>query len=396
MHRRTQQHRRCRGAGDHDNTRRIVAFLFLLFAPDPSSYAQVSKLAQDNDVGRATYARVLLEGNLANGKAFSAFRCRYEIVEGLSGTVEAALARMYKPSHVADVDWVVRDNNQRWSMLADDKTAQQALDAQAAKGAQGKVFGLPSSSHLLGNGREELTYAPILRFANLFMPESPAPPPSLPLAGADAMGLAERNFASGILKLVDEGKATYEGSEKQGGIELHRVHAEYPSRKAIAEAFIDPNRGFLFMRAVDESPRARIEVIIADAKRCDNGAWFPMRVLSCNTQAGRIRVREFRVTEIDTRRPTDDMFRIELPKGTGVADPRDPSTTFTLDTAMTVGLEELPSLFDRAQGAISGNRALGASLQKTPSYWWWLLGGTALFAVCLLGLWRRSRRAPHS
>jgi hypothetical protein len=348
-----------------------------------------------------TYARVLVEGTLANAKSFTQFRCRYTISEGKAQTVERALAGGYDRSPMADVEWVVSGEKERFSLRANDKVAAESLKANAAKGAKGMLYGNWSSSHFLSNGRQQMTYTPIIRVANLFGEDNRTSQRDFLPPGAEGMGPGDKiQVASSLLKALDEGRASYRGIQKHRGAEVHviRCKYKYASHDSTATYFVDTNRGFLLIRSIEESPRRNIEVNMVDAKRFPNAGWFPTRSLVCMSdrpQGPNVLVREFVVGEIVVEPPADNLFRIDLPKGTGVVDLKDARTSFVLDAPTTVGTTDLPKLLERAARTAVDRRTFEEGPRKSAPAIWWFIGAGVLAGVCLVGLWRRRSRSSN-
>ncbi len=368
-----------------------------------------SEASERKDTAAEEYARALLEGNLSNGRGFKSLYCRYKIYEGTGTTVKAAVAGDYSKKVVAEVEWVVDGENERWSSRGNDDAILKELDdrlkREAGNATQGKVsvggWGVGSpSAHYLSNGNEQLRYGPSLGWANIYDRDHPITQrDSLP-PGADGMGPGDKfNRAASLLARFEKGQSTYQGIEKHSGRDLAVIRSEYPERVQPARGviMIDPIRGFLIVHEGYESAMYITSQFVTDARECANGCWFPLRTVTCITQrdTGTIRVREYVITEVSSDVPSDDKFRLDLPRGTGISDVRDYRTAFQIEAPMAVGLKDISALHERAKRTAIDKRAEEDRNSPRTSAWWWLVGGGAIVVVCLIALSRR-RRAYHA
>jgi hypothetical protein len=262
------------------------------------------------------------------------------------------------------------------------------------------VKGGLSSDFVLTNGSEHMRYSPIIRFANLYGRGNPVPHIGDLPTGMEGLGPGDRqSFGRGLLKSLEEERAEYRGIQRYRDADVGLIITKVPDEhKSIWTISIDPRRGYLMTRIAEDSPQRVSEAIVIDAERCANGGWFPKRSFYCvryHKQPDRVLVREYRVTKITTEPPADELFHIDLPKGTGLFDIADAKTTFVLEAPMSVGLGDLPVLLDRAARAGIEDRALEARLRPTgASIWWWVAAGGILAAVCVIAVRRRWRNRP--
>lgn len=345
------------------------------------------------------HARVLLEGDWANSRAFRAFRCEYTITKGTAASRAKAIDGTMEKEEVTEVEWLVNEDKECWSFRADDTAAEKVLKAEAAKGAQGVVAGsFAISQFFLSNGREQIGLASAIGLANVHTSDNPRSQRDFLPWGASAMGPGDKhNIGRDLLNGLDEGTARYRGTEDFYGAELHQIEWTDGSRSSTYS--VDPRRGYLPIRCVTINPGAvqvTIEMIITDAKECSRGRWFPWRALELLQQSNLPHiplVREFRIKKLDAdNAPPDADFRISLPRGTRVVFPHDVTAVFVAEATTNVGLSDIPKLIERGAAESARRRRENSGT----STWWWWLGGGLLALVCITGLWRRYRSRPPS
>ena len=120
-------------------------------------------------------------------------------------------------------------------------------------------------------------------------------------------------------------RVKYLGTKKVDGVECMVVQLRpiVEPHERLVEYYFDPRRGFLpiLIKETDTSNGkvSRLAKIL-DVKHCSNDRWFPMKsVLMDDPEQNPFRVDRYEVLELDADdRPADDLFFLDLAKGTEV------------------------------------------------------------------------------
>lgn len=369
---------------------------------------------------------IFVRGYLSNRAAFENFVCRFHYVEGSASSVDAAVnGKLTSPQPIEGI-WIVAGQNVKYSLICDsetiEKTIQEAKNRHSHKVQPVKPGGMGflPLPHFLGN--EILKYGQyainvgILSGANIvslkedtnFL-EIRRTPWNMGIMGPEEVLNPGRQI-KGYLKQEPD-RVKYLGTKKVDGVECMVVQLRpiVEPHERLVEYYFDPRRGFLpiLIKETDTSNGkvSRLAKIL-DVKHCSNDRWFPMKsVLMDDPEQKPFRVDRYEVLELDADdRPADDLFFLDLKKGTEVNIPgkQGPYLIF-LDSPRRVFGRNLEALYNET--IESGERQLAQRAAMTGQAYkgngggnqrLWIVAACVLAMLAVFGcvmIVRRRRRA---
>ena len=244
-----------------------------------------------------------------------------------------------------------------------------------------------------------------MRLVNLFAEDNQESEFSFTLFGLDGLGPGRGNRSAPryLLAEIEKG-AVRVGSEKFQGQEVIVLSLDKREQNVKSECWLAPQQGFMPIRQFEHWPEREVENIIVELTRCSGDRYFPKRHLMLQESTKgkstkRFWLREYVVSELNVDDvPRDQAFIVELPRGTEVVDRRDAKTTYGLDAALSVGLNDLDQLLERGnqarvqrefEGELPPAKAVGSIRWGLVAL---VLSAVAVVAVGLMAVYRMRRK----
>lgn len=372
----------------------------------------------DGESAELVYIRSISEGWQANRDAFQSLRCRFVRSTGQAETVSAALAGHARLKANEEYLWLVHGTKVMCTMRCLHDLDAELLNAKLAAAGKGSsasgsggMITLPclDSAHL-ENGAYGANHGALLNGLNLFHPGFPdtvgviVTPFSIGITGGREVLAPGRMFgdaARGRFRSRFLGEAMIDGDT----VWKAEVTSLDGSMRWYCELW--PDRGFL-PRVWDQfalKPAGAEHVFrqsVLEAKKCSNGAWFPMRtrlIKNLHRKPPTI-VREVTVQELYTHRPPrDEEFSLTVPADTIVSLPGT-KDYFYIGQPRTITADELPAIAAEAKALTIARAARFAAARKLASArtsrWgprFAALGGLVLIGSFVYLRWRRRQAA---
>lgn len=365
----------------------------------------------------AAEIQAIAEGWQANRDAFQTLRCRFAHYTGTARSLGDAKSGRSKLTKLETYTWLVSGDKVFYaSQCAQEVTDEQLKAKRAAALGNAKpgtsvMVTVPCLPHAhLENGPYGANYGSTLKSFNVFNPAYPDVAGAMITPFSAGIGGNRDGLMPGRLfgdALRGRHRARFLGEQIVEDQTVWKAELTVTTEPVRWYCELWPERGFLArvwdqFRVKPSGPEHTFHMAILDAKRCSNGAWFPMRTILVSRcdQKGSVPVEEYVVEELATHLPPrDEEFALTLAKDTQVSI-LGTSDYFYVGEPRTIRAEELPAIAAEAKKITVARAARFAAARKLPaagsSRWgarFAALGGLILIASLLFVRWRRRRVA---
>ena len=311
---------------DVQETTRIVGVCFSAVI----AIATLCDVKAEDPVDPKQALGAIAEGYRNNRDAFQQIDCVFELTIGRSATLDqAVIGDLYAASPARSGKWMVNGEHVLYSLLCDpgvNEAVRKKMDGLRAK-REAATLNIDCADiyYLQKHGGYSLNFSPINITSNIFTADD-----------QDGFGIRYTPFAMDVMGsnefsnphryLMDYLRGRWEGrfvgtERAVSGQDI--VVCEVANNFRVRLGF-DPARGYMLASMSDRDPTDGLRMYIAhvlDAKKCSNGAWFPMRTVKVyNPDSGPPYHTEIiKVISLNTDEPVPvDRFSLDLPKDTQV------------------------------------------------------------------------------
>lgn len=341
------------------------------------------------------------QGYLANLESFTKFRCDFEVARDVASTWEEATSPGFRPRNISKRKWL-RDGTieyYRQEMSENDReTVTNKNLIPVGKSGMAKMSLMTRHLDYLTDGEYQLAYDPL---ANVGIRDSTKlRNPEFYLTPFEQVGYGRKNGFAELAKNFERGLITLESCKRQSlnGVECLVFTFFRKDKDLRDEIWIDPNRGFLPMLQIYTEPQIAYECRIETraVKELSNSRYFPMETvrLTRSRNSPRTEVSQLVVGSMTDRAPPRYDFKFTVPPRTLVisdSDRSSPYTHFRTKQEETIGVDDLPRIFDLTLLAASETQMDTAIKQPSTFRWYWIALGFVPVIVGYLLYYHRKR-----
>lgn len=336
-----------------------VRFTALLLA----IFLAIGTLVHGNADTEVELIETVSAGWTANRQSFTRITCRYTIIKGTAASREDALKGKLLESSKANCLWVVDEDKERCSLVAEREEKPKLPRSIGTQREDVIAINTFLSSDYLAFGKVRMHSSQLMRGGTLYGENYSDDAGSNDISTPLAMGVmgpgGTRTPPRMIQTLIDRQEKLVVEDDRDVNGTIGVMYSKHDPVKNFESGFryvFDASRGYLTTQMSHHQgnpARLRSELVITEAKHCDNGAYFPMRsvrLTAPNPKTGKVSATIIQVEELDVESvPAATSFAVPFKKGWFINDRTDPYSQFSLKADQIITATELPKLLREAQ-----------------------------------------------